>query len=275
LLTEDVLLTASGSILTTPVTEQTITPTWSRPTGTSLIWVADGRLLKAGIDQPAPIDISFLARHDEVAYHPAGFEIASTGEAEDGIRGIWLSSNLGEDPRLMVRAEEATPHEFTFTQEGVTAYFLADHGDHWHVHHIFLVLPEDNPTANEFDATIEYETQEPLSHLVVSPWDGVWAVQEGTCGAGSRVVINGTLPVPDELAEMEAHPVGWLPGAKLVVAAHPNGCDQTSDIWLIDNVFQDSPSATLLVRNVDAAAIRAAVPDPPSALGDVSLDEFA
>jgi len=144
-------------------------PTWSRPSGTSLVWVDDGRLYKAGSDQSVARDISFLARHDEVTYHPAGFEIATTGEAEDGTRGIWLSDNEGGDSRLIVRANEATPHEFTFSQEGRTAYFLADHGDHWHVHNIFLVLPEDNPTANEFDVTIESESKGPLSHLVVSP----------------------------------------------------------------------------------------------------------
>ena len=173
------------------------------------------------------------------------------------------------------RANEATPHEFTLTHEGTTAYFLADHGDHWHVHNIFLVLPEDNPTANEFDATIEYETAGPLSHLVVSPWDGSWAVRDGTCGSGSRIVIGGDVELPDQLAELDAYPVGWLPDQKLVVAASPDGCEEAADVWLIDVDFQGPSSATLLVGDVDAAAVRAAVPDPPSALGDVSIDEFA
>ncbi len=271
LLAGDALITSSGSVPTLTMDM----PTWSRPSGTSLVWVDDGRLYKAGSDQSVARDISFLARHDEVTYHPAGFEIATTGEAEDGTRGIWLSDNEGGDSRLIVRANEATPHEFTFSQEGRTAYFLADHGDHWHVHNIFLVLPEDNPTANEFDATIEYESKGPLSHLVVSPWEGLWAVREGTCGSGSRVVMNGGLSLSSQLAEVDAYPVGWLPDQKLVVAAFPDGCDQAADIWLIDDVVEGSPSATLLVGDIDAAAVRVAVPDPPSALADINLDEFA
>jgi hypothetical protein len=216
-----------------------------------------------------------VARHDEVTYHPAGFEIATAGEADDGTRGIWLSDNEGRNQRLIVRADLATPQEFTFSQDGVTAYFLADHGDRWHVHNIFLVLPEDQPNANEFDATIEYESTGRLSHLVVSPWDGFWAVQDGTCGSGSRVVLVGDTRLPEELAAVEAQPVGWLPNQKLVVAAYSNGCDQPADIWIIDLVIGGASSATLLVADVDAASVRAVVPDPPQALGDVSPDEFA
>ena len=271
LLAGSALITNTGSVPALAMD----TPTWSRPTGTSLIWTHNGRLYKAGSDQSVARDNSFLARHDAVTYHPAGFEIATTGQAEDGTHGIWLANNDGSDPQLIVRADEATPHQFTFTQDGRTAYFLADHGDHWHVHNIFLVLPDDNPTANEFDATIEYESKRPLSHLVVSPWQGLWAVRDGTCGSGSHVVINGGISLPAELADVDAYPVGWLPDETLVVAALPDGCDDAADIWLINDVLQGSPSASLLVTDVAAAATRAAVPDPPSALGDLDLDEFA
>ena len=95
LLAGDVLLTSSGSVPTLSMDM----PTWSRPTGTSLVWVDEGRLYKAGTDQSEARDISFLASHDAVTYHPAGFEIATTGEAEDGTRGIWIANNDGSDPR--------------------------------------------------------------------------------------------------------------------------------------------------------------------------------
>lgn len=110
---------------------------------------------------------------------------------------------------------------------------------------------------------------------MVSPWDFIWAAQDGICGSGSRVVIVGDVELPVEIADVDASPVAWLPDRTLVVAAFPDGCDQAADIWLINDVLQGSPSASLLVSDVDAAAVRVAVPDPPSALGDVSLDEFA
>lgn len=108
----------------------------------------------------------------------------------------------------------------------------------------------------------------------VTPREYGWAVQKGICGSGSRVVIGG-VSLPDQLAEDDAYPVVWLPDQKLVVAALPDGCEQAAEIWLIDVNFQGPSSATLLVHDVDAAAVRAAVPAPPSALGDVDLDEFA
>lgn len=77
------------------------------------------------------------------------------------------------------------------------------------------------------------------------------------------------------LAEIDAYPVGWLPDQKLVVTAFPDGCDQAADVWLIHDALQGDSWASLLVTDVDASAVRAAVPDPPPALGDVSLDEFA
>jgi hypothetical protein len=239
--------------------------------------VDGGRLLKAGSDDTQARDLTFLDRHDAVTYHPAGVQIATTGEVDDGNRGVWLAGNEGSNPRLIVRADEATVHDFTFNHDGRSAYFLADHGGEWHVHDIFLALPEDDPLANEFDATIRYESSRPLSHLVVSAWDGLWAAQDGTCGSGSRVVI-GEATLPAELAQVEAFPVGWLPNLQLVVAAYPDGCDGAADLWVVDVVFEGSSSgsssATLLVTDVDGAATRAAVPDPPAPLGDVSQDEF-
>jgi len=262
------------------ITEDAATPapttamqTWSRPTGKALVWVDGGRLLKSNIVDIQARDLTFLARHDAVTYHPAGVEIATTGEADDGTRGVWLASNEGGDPRLIVRAEEAIVHDFTFTHDGQSAFFLAEHDDEWHVHDIFLVLPEGDPEANEFDATIRYSSAGPLSHLVVSPWDWMWAAQDRTCGSGARVVIGDTV-VPLELAEVETYPVGWLPGPRLVVAAYGDGCDGVQDLWVLDVGFDGASSATLLVSGVAGAAVRAAVPDPPPPLGDVSTDAF-
>lgn len=266
---------AGGQVITTEDSAALPTsalPAWSRPTGTALVWVEDGRLIKAGTDQSDRRDISFLARHDQVTYHPAGFELASIGESDDGTRGVWLSSNEGENPRLIIRAEDATLHEFTFLQRGTVAFFLADHGSHWHVHEIFLVLPDDQPGANEFDASIHYESEGPLSQLVVSAWDELWAAQDGECGSGAHVVLPEGLSLPPELNGLETSPVGWLPGERLVVATYPSGCDGPADLWVVE---VGASTATMLVGGVDTAGVRAAVPDPPLALGDISIDDIA
>ncbi|MCU1358855.1 MAG: hypothetical protein JWN99_144, partial [Ilumatobacteraceae bacterium] len=48
-------------------------------------------------------------------------------------------------------------------------------------------------------------------------------------------------------------PVGWLDGARLVVAARPLGCDGPADVW-IWNLLDGS--ATLLAKTVEFAAVR-------------------
>ena len=85
----------------------------------------------------------------------------------------------------------------------------------------------------------------------------------------------GEATLPDELAGVEAFPVGWLPGQQLLVAANADGCDRPVGLWVVDVVPGGPASATLLVTDVDRAAIRAVVPDPPPPLGDVSVDDFA
>ena len=67
---------------------------WSRPTGSSIVYVSGGGrasrglLMKLDAFGAEPSDISFLADHDEAVYHPAGTHVAVTGTARDGTYGL-------------------------------------------------------------------------------------------------------------------------------------------------------------------------------------------
>ncbi len=249
---------------------------WTRPTGTSVVGIAeDGRLVKYPIDGGPPVDLSFLDRHDEVLYHPAGTHVIVVGESAAGVYGIWLATNIGTESELLIEGTTATLSSASVSQDGLFMQFLADHGDVSHLHRIFL---PDASTA-EFDASIEHGTSAPLSHLVVSPFDNAeLALAEGTCGADLHTVLpywEG-----DVLPEFESRPIGFLPGfpARLLVAAYPDGChaDSPVDLYLVTVDQVEDP--VLIVGGAHPFALpglRVAHPDPPPPPGEFNLDDFA
>ncbi len=261
---------------------------WSRPTGSSLIWVEDGRLTKARLDATAPRDITFLARHDEVAYHPAGTNLATIGESSDGRYGIWWSTNEGDDPQLLVEVPaSATPPPtlsgIVFSHEGLDLFFVADAGDEYHLYDVFLVGELDTPPielAGDYPSI--FSSSIPLGDVAVSAWDFGWAIGEGGCGSGDgfRTRLVDFLELPAEVRDLDSVPVGWVPGDMLAILTFPDGCQGRADLWLVGfgRQFEEPPqppTAELVYAGVDGAAIRAPLPDPPPPLGDVALDQFA
>jgi hypothetical protein len=64
------------------------------------------------------------------------------------------------------------------------------------------------------------------------------------------------------IESLSLSPVGWLDGARLVVAARPLGCDGPADVW-IWNLLDGS--AILLAKTVEFAAVRV-LPEPAAPL---------
>jgi hypothetical protein len=109
-----------------------------------------------------PYDISFLADHDEVVYHPAGTHVATTGTDGDGTYGVWLATNLGEEPQLLAIGEDARRiFSLGFRHDGTTLYYAAEHDDRYDVHALRLALqdPEGNKRGAELD-TLDSATRE-------------------------------------------------------------------------------------------------------------------
>jgi hypothetical protein len=78
-----------------------------------------------------------------------------------------------------------------------------------------------------------------------------------------------TVGIDTPLEGLSLSPIGWLDGARLVVASRTLGCDGPADVWiwsLLDG------SATLLVKSIEMPATRTlAEPAGPLAIDPAAV----
>jgi hypothetical protein len=235
---------------------------WSGPNGKSLLaTTAKGELVKRNAKTGKRTDVSFLAKHEVSAYHPAGTAIASIGVSADPENdgtdtGIFLATNLGQEPRLLIRDETAAKlSDLSFSATGDSLYFLAQHSEHTHIHAYNL---------EQADLIVAYESSGKQSDLVVSAVDKNMAVRSGDCGTEPTDVLVETSGVPTAnyvslrvkipaLGNGSLSPIGWLPKGKLMVMSRPAGCSGPGDL-LVVNLNTDVVEMT--IPNVASAAPR-------------------
>ncbi|MDQ3940920.1 MAG: hypothetical protein M3238_06200, partial [Actinomycetota bacterium] len=247
----------------------------SRPTGTSVLFgSSDGRrLFKLPSTGGPPEELSFLKRHDEAIYHPAGEHIAVVGENHDGDYGIFLATNLGTDPQLLVVGEDARRiYSLSFSPLGFL-YYVAEHDDHFDVHGMSL-QPTGTGDVTTSPLQTFYSSEEPIARVVVSQFRPVrrLAIEVGvdpdaTCPSKTVVWTNQTKPDGETLPGESTKPVGWLPNGDLVYVTTDAECESTDDIFV-----WSGDRATLLAQGVSAPAIRGQLPpppDPPTVLPEV------
>lgn len=236
----------------------------SRPRGTSVLYgSADSRrLYKIPSNGGRVEDISFLERHDEAIYHPAGEHIFVVGEDRRGRYGIFLATNLGTDPQLLVIGEDARRiYSLTFSLSGVL-YYAAEHDDRHDVHGLSL-SPTGTGKVDTSGLKTFYSSPDPIARVVVSQFyeSGRFAVEvEGNssegCPSETLVWVNRskTISVPDR----PSRPVGWLPNGSLLYVALGTACDAAE-------LYTWGGKRSLLVADdVQAAAVRGRFPPPPN-----------
>lgn len=228
---------------------------WSYPTGKALIApaVADGALLWRTAGEPGTRrDISFLQRTDVAAYHVAGKNVFAAGVDPDGVAGVFVASNRGDNRRTVATLDDPTTRitELASDTSGQQLYMIHDHGSFWELH--FIQFP------GLALATI-IDSPEPISHLTVDATSGNVAVQVGDCSGITHVVAPswGLGPVADntELSSLSVTPVGWLNFGQLVLAARPTGCTGPADIWVADL----TGSLHWVLSGVELASVRSSV----------------
>lgn len=244
---------------------------WSYPTGKALVApaVADNHLLWRTTGEPATRrDISFLARTDVAAYHPAGKNIFAAGQATDGTAGLFLADNRGENPRIIARLDDPNTAitEIAPDPSGTRTFFVHDHKNG-----IFHVHALDLPALGLVDIT---QATEPLAKLTVGATQSssiAWRI--GDCSGLTRTQtagLTGATIVGDQPAvfvSMSTEPVGWIDSQRLVVMTRTTGCTGPGDLWIWNLATQ---AASLLMTGVDTAAVRTPLASFGELPGDIN-----
>jgi hypothetical protein len=232
----------------------------SRPQGTNALALSrDGtRLAKIPTAGGKPRDISFLRRHDEATYHPVGTQLAVLGETEEGIYGLWLATNEGTNPKLIVpSARQDEYYGMSFSSLGAVLYYVDDQHTFFELRVIDLSTPKRGIGLP--DSELVVKEKEPISHVVSPFTEGLLAYRVGTCDTKFTTYVregSATTEIGTDLGQTQ--PIGWLPDDRLVLASSDNLCDprRTLDLHVVEG-----ERATLLVEDVVQAAVRAVLPE--------------
>lgn len=237
---------------------------WSRPTGTTVVFsdqrqrtIARADLGGAGTNDITPLgDKTF----GDIAYHPSGLAIGFVAKDEDGTPSIWMSTNQGEDAQVLVQAAgpETSFEHVAFSHDGRGLYYTLDRTDGTHAVERFDLPSGRVDEMASFDAPVRevFDTRGlPLAFTV-----GASCPERRTLVHASEVVGSPLQPVVLGAAGPVSI-VGRLDRIHFVLAV--GGCDGPSDLYVVDAASGD---AELLVRAVDAAAMRTPEPTPPPSL---------
>jgi len=243
---------------------------WGRPTGKSVVFIrADGsRLEKIHLGRTAVEDITPIpnVRYLNVVYHPSGLALAFVVKRRQ--ESLWLSSNVGLEPKRVVFTEVGTTFgAMDFTVNGKRLLYAAQHNDdHADLHTIDLT---DTSTA---PVLWSGPVGEHILEIHAGPGASTAAFTAGTsCGDSAAMARTPNRPRGLELLPGKERPtraVGWLGGQEVLVAA--GDCDGPFDLFAVDVA---SGSATPLVVDVAAASVRTPAPTPPPPLPESVPDE--
>jgi hypothetical protein len=235
---------------------------WGRPIGKSIVFVAKGgrALLKTHPAGGGFTDVTPMkgVRYERAVYHPSGLAFAFIVRRA-GREEVWISSNVGRDPRRLVHGRFHTGFDaLAFAPDGRTLYFAAQHGDtHVDLHTVAVGGATEAPVAWRG-----------------GPHERVTAIHPGlgsevaftvgrSCETQRAVVVTlthakGKDALPDAKTSQA---LGWIDDGHVLVAS--GTCGSQLDLYSVDvRNFQ----AQRLVTGVAAASVRRAEPFPPPPL---------
>jgi hypothetical protein len=238
---------------------------WSRPTGTTLVFTdgARHRLARADLGgQPTTKDITPLpgATYGDIAYHPSGLAIGFVTSTPGGGE-LWMSTNQGANPVQLVHAVAGTTFgHIVFAHDGTDLYYSIDPADGTHA-----LARYDLPSGAVAPAL--WTGPAPVDDIVeLAGVPGVALTIGAGCAAHRAVFspLDGSAGSP--LSAGVAGPtsvVGRLDRDRFVVAV--GGCGAPSDLYVVHADAGAGPPV-LLVSGVDTAALRRPEPTPPPPL---------
>jgi hypothetical protein len=249
------------SLVSTDQTASTIT--WSRPTGTSIVYApANGTSLrKVHLDgaRTQVVTPLKLSRYLSVTYHPSG-EALAFAVAQEGGQSIWMSSNIGKTPKRLVFSTEGTTFgALGFDVDGRHLLYAAAHSDgHPELHRIDVTDTKEAPVVWDGPVGSSITAIQPGLETGTVAWTtGTTACADSVAMAQTR---DGTVrAVPD--ATRPTRSLGWVSRGQLLVAT--GGCSEPFDLSVVNPA---SGSVVPLVSGVSAGAVRTPLPTPPAPL---------
>ena len=232
---------------------------WEWPAATGMFApTATNRTLvrRDAADPNIRTEITFLTDTVAAVAHPAGGVVIASGTSADGTSGIYAATESGDSTRMLVSTAGVAAVAASVTELGADAagdmlYFLVENGTSFKVEQLVF---------GDLSVTELSSEQAPIVQLTVGPTRRSVAWKVGLCNSTTqtRVRDDRTATAVDvgigtPIEPLSIAPVGWLDGARLVVAARPLGCDGPADVWIWN--LLDS-SATLLAKTVEFAAVR-------------------
>ncbi|HEV3365196.1 MAG TPA: hypothetical protein VG795_13835 [Acidimicrobiia bacterium] len=247
---------------------------WSRPTGTTLVFTdgARKRLARADLGQTGSRDITPVhgvgVTYGDVAYHPSGLAIGFVVTDAAGAQ-LYLSTNQGQDAKLLVDGPAGTTFgHLVFAHDGQGLYYSIDRKDGSHTLARYNMI--DGSVAPAL-----WKGDAPVANIVELAGVPGMALTVGTPCANRRAVfstLDGSAGQPlSGGVDGPTSIVGRLDADRFVVAA--GGCDGPSDLYI---VRATGGPPTRLVNGVEAATLRQPEPTPPPPLPtNLPKSEFA
>jgi hypothetical protein len=232
----------------------------SRPSGAYALSAArDGSsLAKVPTDGGKLVDISFLRRHDEAAYHPAGTQLAVLGETHDEIYGMWLVDDDGKGSHLIVPSrDEDEFYGMSFSSFGAKLYYVDDQHTFFELRELDLATLEEGIALPKSKLLVDDE--EPIIAAASPFTENLLTYRVGSCDAGFTTFVregSTTTEVGGDLGDTQ--PIGWLPDDRLALASTDDLCDPQRELDL--HVVEDE-RARLIVEDVSQAAVRTVLPE--------------
>jgi hypothetical protein len=247
---------------------------WSRPTGTTLVFTdgARRRLARADMGQTGSRDITPVpdVTYGDVAYHPSGLAIGFAVRSPDGDQ-LWLSTNQGLNPQRLTSAPPGTtfPH-LVFAHDGKSLYYSVDRNDGVHMV-LRLVLDQ----TGSFSAVWKGDAS--VADIVELGGLPGLALTVGADCADRRAVfspLDGSAGQPLSAGlDGPTSVVGRLDQDRFVIAA--GGCNGPSDLYVV-HASAGGGAPALLVQGVETATLRQPEPTPPPPLPtNLPQSEFA
>jgi hypothetical protein len=208
------------------------------------------------------------ATYQDVLYHPSGLALALVLTDSRGSQ-IWIESNRGTDPKLLVWSKEGTifgPLAFRF--DGNTLYYGARLANGTRV-----IDAIDLRKSELIDQL--WAGKRDILRLAPSPSGEAMALDTGTGCSDRKALLakldrkSGEPLLPEVSAPTSV--VGWLDQTHVLVSE--GGCAQAMKLWVvgIDSSGRVLQAARVLVANVDRAAVRVPDPTPPPPLPKIRI----